>query len=76
VSRVRYVHMFSALTGRGQFVTLVSLVVAAFLLFAWPVPFVFLLFHVYVAFGLVRGLFRRGPRSPAPPSEVAAPHHG
>src|SRR5205814_1819406 len=27
VSRVRYVHMFSAITGRGQFVTLVGLVV-------------------------------------------------
>lgn len=76
VSRVRYVHMFSAITGRGQFVTLVSVVIAAFLLFAWPVPSVFLLFHVYVATGLVRAIFRRGPRQPAPPTTVATPNHG
>lgn len=76
VSRVRYVHMFSALTGRGQFVTLVSVVVAAFLLFAWPVPSVFLLFHVYVAYGLARSLFRRGPRRPAPEPPVATTHLG
>lgn len=66
VSRVRYVHMFSALTGRGQFVTLVTLVVALILLFVAPVISVFLLFHVYVLVGLVRGL-RAKKQPPVPP---------
>ena len=65
VSRVRYTHMFSALTGRGQFVTLVVVVVAAFLLFAAPVLSVFLVFHLYVLGGLARAVFgKRGPRAP------------
>ncbi len=72
VSRVRYVHMFSALTGRGQFVTLVSLVVALFLLFVAPVLSVFCHFHVYVTLGIVRALLRRRkgtqPPVPGPPA--------
>jgi CDP-diacylglycerol--serine O-phosphatidyltransferase len=75
VSRVRYVHMFSALTGRGQFVTLVTLVVAAFLLFAAPVPSLFVVFHVYVLAGLARAVFRRGG-SAAPPEVPALPRDG
>jgi CDP-diacylglycerol---serine O-phosphatidyltransferase len=60
VSRVRYVHMFSALTGRGQFFTLVSLVFVAFCLFVAPVLAVFLVFNGYVLLGLGRALVRRG----------------
>jgi CDP-diacylglycerol--serine O-phosphatidyltransferase len=68
VSRVRYIHMFSALTGRGQFVTLVGVVFSAYCLFVAPVLAVFLVFNGYVCFGLVRGLMR--PRTPA-----ATPSH-
>ncbi len=60
VSRVRYVHMFSALTGRGQFVTLVSLVFAAFCLFVAPVLAMFLVFNGYVLMGVARAVLRRG----------------
>lgn len=76
VSRVRYVHMFSALTGRGQFVTLVAVVVAAFLLFAAPVLSVFLVFHLYVLAGIVRTLSKKGgPRArvPEPPAYAGTP---
>jgi len=66
VSRVRYTHMFSALTGRGQFVTLVSAAVAAALLFLAPVISVFLVFHTYIAYGLLRTLLARRPRGSAP----------
>ena len=62
VSRVRYVHMFSALTGRGQFVTLVSVVFAAICLFVAPVLAVFVVFNGYVILGFLRGVF--GRRSP------------
>ena len=65
VSRVRYVHMFSALTGRGQFVTLVSLVFVAFCLFVAPVLAVFFVFNGYFLIGLVRGLVR-GRRAEQP----------
>jgi len=75
VSRVRYLHMFSALTGRGQFVTLVGVVVAAFLLFAAPVLSVFCVFHVYVITGLLRTVFRSrsGPSGPARSTPVEPP---
>lgn len=68
VSRVRYLHMFSAITGRGQFVTLVGVVVAGFCLFVVPVLSVFAVFNGYVLIGLTRSILRpskRGP--PAPP---------
>jgi CDP-diacylglycerol--serine O-phosphatidyltransferase len=61
VSRVRYTHMFSALTGRGQFVTLVSVVFAAFFLYVTPVLAVFVVFNGYVLIGLAKAVFRRGP---------------
>jgi CDP-diacylglycerol--serine O-phosphatidyltransferase len=69
VSRVRYVHMFSAITGRGQFVTLVGVVFSAFCLFVAPVLAVFLVFNGYVLFGIARAIAR--PRKPAasPPLE-------
>jgi CDP-diacylglycerol---serine O-phosphatidyltransferase len=74
VSRVRYVHMFSALTGRGQFVTLVSVVVALILLFVAPVLSVFFLFHVYVITGVVRWALARRRRTPpgAPPASASS----
>jgi len=62
VSRVRYVHMFSAITGRGQFVTLVGVVFSAFCLFVAPVLAVFVVFNSYVILGLIRALLRRGRR--------------
>jgi len=65
VSRVRYVHMTSFLAGRGQFVTLVALVVAAFCLYTAPVLALFLVFNVYVLAGLVLGLRRRPGPEPA-----------
>jgi CDP-diacylglycerol--serine O-phosphatidyltransferase len=66
VSRVRYVHMTSFLAGRGQFVTLVALVVAAFCLYTAPALALFLVFNVYVLAGLVLGLRRRP--EPEPPA--------
>lgn len=59
VSRVRYTHMFSWLTGRGQFVTLVTVVVAAVLLFMAPPLSMFLVFAGYVLFGLARAAVPR-----------------
>ncbi|MBK7645366.1 MAG: CDP-alcohol phosphatidyltransferase family protein [Planctomycetes bacterium] len=59
VSRVRYVHMTSFLAGRGQFVTLVVLVVAAFCLYTAPVLAMFLVFNVYVIAGLLLSLRKR-----------------
>jgi phosphatidylserine synthase len=81
VSRVRYVHMFSAITGRGQFVTLVGVVFSAFCLFVAPVPAVFLVFNSYVVVGVVRSLLARrdpgsgrrsGPGAPRPALHDAA----
>jgi CDP-diacylglycerol--serine O-phosphatidyltransferase len=59
VSRVRNVHMTSFLTERGQFVTLVGVVVAALCLWAFPVPAVFVVFNGYVVFGVFRALLAR-----------------
>jgi len=73
VSRVRYVHIFSAITGRGQFVTLVGVVFSAFCLFVAPVLAVFLVFNVYVWFGLARSLTRRRPVVETLPREVGVP---
>lgn len=67
VSRMRNVHMTSYLTERGQFVTLVGVVVAAVCLWTFPAPAVFFVFNGYVLFGLVRAVLAR----PKPP-EVAA----
>ncbi len=69
VSRVRYRHMTSALTERGQFFTLVGLVAAAIVLWMAPVPAMFLVFVGYALFG-VGGAARRRARSL---SEVRAP---
>lgn len=70
VSRVRYLHMFSALTGRGQFFTLVWVVVTAVLLLTIPALALFLVFHFYVLIGLLLAAFRRG-RTPADPAGAA-----
>lgn len=62
VSRIRNVHMTSYLTERGQFVTLVGVVVAAVALWTFPVPAVFVVFNGYVIYGVLRALFvRRRP---------------
>lgn len=64
VSRLRFVHMFSALTGRGQFFTLVGFVVAAVTLYALQELALFVVCNGYVLVGLVLAL-RRRPASPA-----------
>jgi CDP-diacylglycerol---serine O-phosphatidyltransferase len=69
VSRVRYLHMFSALTGRGQFFTLVWVVIAAVLLLTMPALSLFFVFHGYVLIGIALSLIRRGrAEPPAEPS--------
>lgn len=70
VSRVRYVHMFSAITGRGQFVTLVGIVFSASCLFVAPVLAVFVVFNGYVIVGLVRHFL---PRKPGPRDDAREP---
>jgi CDP-diacylglycerol--serine O-phosphatidyltransferase len=71
VSRVRYTHMFSALTGRGQFFTLVWVVVAALLLLTIPALALFVVFHGYVLIGLARAVLRRGGQDAAKPEAGA-----
>lgn len=71
VSRVRYLHMFSALTGRGQFFTLVWVVVAAVLLLTIPAVALFCVFHVYVVIGLLLAAVRRGKRGAEAPGTTA-----
>ncbi len=64
VSRVRYTHIASALTRRGPFIALVSLVFSAFLVWLAPIPILFFVFNGFVFFGLVRALVvRRKPRA-------------
>jgi CDP-diacylglycerol--serine O-phosphatidyltransferase len=67
VSRIRNVHMTSYLTERGQFVTLVGVVVAGVCLWLFPVPALFFVFNGYVLYGLLRSLVVR-----AKPPENAA----
>ncbi len=71
VSRVRYVHMFSAITGRGQFVTLVGVVFSAFCLFVAPVLAVFVVFNGYVVVGLVRQFTSRSKETHGGPTDEA-----
>lgn len=59
VSRVRYPHAVAVLTRKGSFFTLVYLVFGAFLLFAAPIPVLFIAAHGFVASGLVRRLWTR-----------------
>lgn len=66
VSRVRYLHMFSALTGRGQFFTLVWVVIAAVLLLTIPAVALFIVFHGYVLIGLALAALRRAKGAPTP----------
>jgi len=67
VSKVRNVHMTSYLTERGQFVTLVGVVVAGVALWTFPVPALFFVFNGYVVYGLVRTLIvRPKPAEPQP----------
>jgi CDP-diacylglycerol--serine O-phosphatidyltransferase len=61
VSRVRYVHTTSFLSGRGQFVTLVAVVVGGICFYIEHVIALFLVFNVYVLAGLVLA-FRRRPQ--------------
>jgi len=64
VSRVRYVHMTSFLTERGQFVTLVAVVVAGLCLWTAPAPALFFVFNGFVVYGFFRWLF--GKKTPGP----------
>ncbi len=73
VSRLRYVHMFSALTGRGQFLTLVGVVFSAFCLFVAPVLAVFVVFNGYVLAGLARALRHGRPSGPHGPHGSVEP---
>jgi CDP-diacylglycerol--serine O-phosphatidyltransferase len=65
VSRVRYVHTTSFLSGRSQFVTLVVLVVGGFCFYIEHVIALFLVFNVYVIVGLVLALRPQRPPQPA-----------
>jgi CDP-diacylglycerol--serine O-phosphatidyltransferase len=79
VSRVRYVHAVSFLTRRGSFFLLVNLVFAAFLLFAAPIPVLFLVFQGFALLGLVLALFRKSkpePEDPAGPDDDLFAHGG
>ncbi|MCY3003509.1 MAG: CDP-alcohol phosphatidyltransferase family protein [Planctomycetota bacterium] len=79
VSRVRYVHAVSFLTRRGSFFLLVNLVFAAFLLFAAPIPVLFLVFQGFALLGLVLALFRKSkpePEDPAGPEDELFAHGG
>lgn len=79
VSRVRYVHAVSFLTRRGSFFLLVNLVFAAFLLFAAPIPVLFLVFQGFALLGLVLALFRKSkpePDDPAGPEDDIFAHGG
>jgi CDP-diacylglycerol--serine O-phosphatidyltransferase len=69
VSRVRYPHFIAMLTRKGSFFLLVNLVFAAFLLFAAPIPVLFVAFVGFVLVGLVRSIFARHREEP--PEEAA-----
>jgi CDP-diacylglycerol--serine O-phosphatidyltransferase len=73
VSRVRYPHAVAVLTRKGNFFTLVYLVCGAFLLFAAPIPVMFVAAHLFVWSGLVRSMFRSKPpvEGPRPPDTGA-----
>ena len=64
VSRVRYVHTTSFLTGRGQFVTLVAVVVGGICFYIEHVLALFLVFNVYVLAGLILALRPRPQPGP------------
>jgi len=66
VSRVRYVHTTSFLSGRSQFVTLVVLVVGGICFYIDFVIALFLVCNVYVVLGLGLALARRSPPVPEP----------
>ncbi|MFT5285473.1 MAG: CDP-diacylglycerol--serine O-phosphatidyltransferase [Planctomycetota bacterium] len=60
VSRVRYSHLVSNLTGeRSQFVTLVMIVFVLFLLFLAPVPALFLIFNGFWIYGIYGAVMNR-----------------
>ena len=73
VSRVRFVHATALLTrDRSTFWTLVCVVFAGMGLYIAPVPFMFLLFNGYAAWGLVGWLFAQARRQPRPPANGSA----
>jgi CDP-diacylglycerol--serine O-phosphatidyltransferase len=74
VSRVRYLHPVSFLVReRSQFFTLVGIVFGVFLFYLAPVPFLFLLFAGFTAFGVAAPLVARLRRGAAGRSARAAP---
>jgi len=66
VSRVRYLHLFAQMAnGRGNFFTLVLVIFGAFIFYSAPVPFLFVWFNGFAAFGLLgAGLARWRARGP------------
>lgn len=68
VSNVRYHHGVTYLMKKGQFVTLVGLVLALTLCFLAPVPFLFLGFMGFTISGIVMALLR--PKTANPESKA------
>jgi CDP-diacylglycerol--serine O-phosphatidyltransferase len=66
VSRVRFVHMTSYLSGRSQFLSLVGIVVAVFALYTAPVLALFTVFQLYLWAALVLAVLRRSRPAPTP----------
>jgi len=66
VSRVRFVHMTSYLSGRSQFLSLVGIVVAVFALYTAPVLALFTVFQSYVLVALLLALLRRSRPAATP----------
>jgi CDP-diacylglycerol--serine O-phosphatidyltransferase len=66
VSRVRFVHMTSYLSGRSQFLSLVGIVVAVFALYTAPVLALFTVFQLYLWVALVLAVLRRSRPAPTP----------
>jgi CDP-diacylglycerol--serine O-phosphatidyltransferase len=66
VSNVRYIHAFSAVMQKGQFLTLVGAVFGLILFFLAPVPFLFIFAVGFVASGFVTPVLKRLLRGKAP----------
>ena len=66
VSNVRYLHAFSAVMQKGQFLTLVGAVFGLILFFLAPVPFLFMFAAGFVASGFVTPLLTRFFRTGSP----------
>jgi CDP-diacylglycerol--serine O-phosphatidyltransferase len=67
VSNVRYLHVVSYVSGKGQFLSLVGLVMIVVMFFIAPVPFLFIFFTGFTLSGLVHQvlIWGRGRRQGA-----------